>query len=78
MINTSSTVGGRGGCKNNSSGCGRRGGCGQSRGQGYYNAMEEGSKPRMMAKTILNNIKLDEIWGNEISLEYENKFYEFR
>ena len=43
-------------------------------GQGYYNAMEEGSKPRMMAKTILNNIKLDEIWGNEISLEYENKF----
>ena len=22
-------------------------------GQGYYNAMEEGSKPRMMAKTIL-------------------------
>jgi genome maintenance exonuclease 1 len=43
-------------------------------GQGYYNAMQEGSKPRMMAKTILNNIKLDEIWGNEISLEYENKF----
>ena len=43
-------------------------------GQGYYNAMEEGSKPRMMAKTILNNIKLDEIWGNEISLEFENKF----
>ena len=43
-------------------------------GQGYYNAMEEGSKPRMMAKTILNNIKLDEVWGNEISLEFENKF----
>ena len=43
-------------------------------GQGYYNAMEEGSKPRMMAKTILNNIKIDEVWGNEISLEYENKF----
>ena len=43
-------------------------------GQGYYNAMQEGTKPRMMAKTILNNIKLDEIWGNEISLEYENKF----
>jgi len=43
-------------------------------GQGYYNAMEEGSKPRMMAKTILDNIKLDEIWGNEVSLEYENKF----
>ena len=25
-------------------------------GQGYYNAMEEGTKPRMMAKTILDNI----------------------
>ena len=43
-------------------------------GQGYYNAMEEGTKPRMMAKTILDNIKLGDIWGNEISLEYENKF----
>jgi genome maintenance exonuclease 1 len=43
-------------------------------GQGYYNAMEEGSKPRMMAKTILNNIKLEEIWGNEVSLEFENRF----
>ena len=43
-------------------------------GQGYYNAMNEGAKPRMMAKTILDNIKLDEVWGNEISLEYENKF----
>jgi hypothetical protein len=36
--------------------------------------MEEGAKPRMMAKTILDNIKIDEVWGNEISLEYENKF----
>jgi len=43
-------------------------------GQGYYNATEEGTKPRMMAKTILNNIKLDEVWGNEVSLEFENKF----
>ncbi len=43
-------------------------------GQGYYNAMDEGAKPRMMAKTIWDNIKLDEVWGNEISLEYENKF----
>ena len=43
-------------------------------GQGYFNAMEEGTKPRMMAKTILNNIKLEEIWGNEISLEYNNQF----
>ena len=43
-------------------------------GQGYYNATDEGAKPRMMAKTILDNIKLDEVWGNEISLEYKNKF----
>ena len=43
-------------------------------GQGYYNDKEEGAKPRMMAKTILDNIKLDEVWGNEISLEYQNKF----
>ena len=43
-------------------------------GQGYYNDMEEGSRPRMMAKTILDNIKIDEVWGNEVSLEYKNKF----
>jgi genome maintenance exonuclease 1 len=43
-------------------------------GQGYYNDMEEGSKPRMMAKTILDNIKIEEVWGNEVSLEYKNKF----
>ena len=43
-------------------------------GQGYYNMMDEGTKPRMMAKTILDNIKIDEVWGNEISLEYQNKF----
>ena len=43
-------------------------------GQGYFNDMEEGTKPRMMAKTILDNIKIDEVWGNEISLEYHNKF----
>ena len=43
-------------------------------GQGYYNMMDEGTKPRMMAKTILDNIKIDEVWGNEVSLEYQNKF----
>ena len=31
-------------------------------GKGYYNDSEEGTKPRMMAKTILENIKLDEVW----------------
>ena len=43
-------------------------------GQGYYNMMDEGTKPRMMAKTILDNIKIYEVWGNEVSLEYQNKF----
>tara|TARA_A100001391_G_scaffold38608_3_gene21378 strand:+ start:8540 stop:9205 length:666 start_codon:yes stop_codon:yes gene_type:complete len=43
-------------------------------GRGYYNDNSEGTKPRMMAKTILDNIKLSEIWGNEVSLEYKNMF----
>ena len=43
-------------------------------GQGYYNDTPEGTKPRMMAKTILDNIKLSEVWGNEVSLEYKNLF----
>lgn len=43
-------------------------------GQGYFNMMDEGTKPRMMAKTILNNLKMSEVWGNEISLEYKNQF----
>jgi len=44
-------------------------------GEGYYNANEEtGKQPRMMAKIILQNLKIDEVWGNEVSLEYENKF----
>ena len=43
-------------------------------GQGYYNDMEEGAKPRRMAQVILDNLKLDEIWGNEISLQYNNQF----
>jgi genome maintenance exonuclease 1 len=44
-------------------------------GQGYYNANEEtGKQPRMMAKIILQNLKIEEVWGNEVSLEYENQF----
>ena len=43
-------------------------------GQGYYNDMEEGTKPRRMAQVILDNLKLDEIWGNEISLQYNNEY----
>ena len=43
-------------------------------GQGYYNMEEEGTKPRRMAQVILDNLKMSEIWGNEISLEYKNKF----
>jgi len=43
-------------------------------GQGYYNASEEGAKPRMMAKTILKNIDISEVWGNEISLAYKHEY----
>ena len=43
-------------------------------GHGYYNMEEEGTKPRRMAQVILDNLKMSEIWGNEISLEYKNKF----
>ncbi len=43
-------------------------------GQGYFNASDQGKQPRMMAKVILNNLNIDEVWGNEVSLEYQNKF----
>ena len=43
-------------------------------GQGYYNASESGKQPRMMAKIILDNLNIEEVWGNEVSLEYENQY----
>ena len=43
-------------------------------GQGYFNDMEEGTKPRRMAQIILDNLKLNEVWGNEISLQYKNEY----
>ena len=43
-------------------------------GGGYYSMMDEDAKPRRMAKVILENLKLDEVWGNEVSLEYKNMF----
>ena len=43
-------------------------------GGGYYSMMDEDAKPRRMAKVILENLKLDEVWGNEVSLEYNNLY----
>ena len=43
-------------------------------GAGYFNASESGKQPRMMAKIILQNLKIEEVWGNEVSLEYKNQF----
>lgn len=43
-------------------------------GEGYYNANDDGKQPRQMAKIILQNLKIEEVWGNEVSLQYENKF----
>lgn len=43
-------------------------------GEGYYNANDDGRQPRQMAKIILQNLKIEEVWGNEVSLEYQNKF----
>ena len=43
-------------------------------GKGYFNDSDEGKQPRMMAKVILNNLDIDEVWGNEVSLEFENQY----
>ena len=43
-------------------------------GKGYFNDSNEGKQPRMMAKVILNNLDIDEVWGNEVSLEFENQY----
>ncbi|MAL11580.1 MAG: hypothetical protein CMF74_18200 [Maricaulis sp.] len=43
-------------------------------GEGYFNASESGKQPRMMAKIILDNLDIEEVWGNEVSLEYENQY----
>jgi len=44
-------------------------------GQIYYNESPEGERPRIMAHTILENLTdLTEVWGNEVSLAYEDKY----
>ena len=45
------------------------------KGQGYLNLGSEGSLPRMMAHTIVDNLdKLTEVYGTEVSLAYENRW----
>ena len=44
-------------------------------GQGYLNLSEPGAKARSMAHTILKNCNdITEVWGNEISLAYPEKY----
>jgi hypothetical protein len=44
-------------------------------GRGYINLSEDGAKARLMAHEIVNNLDLlKEVWGNEVSLAYEDKW----
>ena len=44
-------------------------------GRGYLNLDPEGSQARLMAHEIVNNLDLlKEVWGNEVSLAYEDKW----
>ena len=44
-------------------------------GQGYLNLSEQGNRPRKMAHTILKHCDdITEVWGNEISLAYPEKY----
>ena len=44
-------------------------------GVGYLNLGEDGSLPRMMAHTIINNLQnLSEVYGTEINLAYEDRW----
>ena len=40
----------------------------------YYNETEEGIKPRKMAEVIKNSLRIDEVWGNEVSLAYKQEY----
>jgi len=40
----------------------------------YFNEMEDGIKPRKMASVIIDNLKVQEVWGNEVSLAYNKEF----
>ena len=44
-------------------------------GQGYLNLSDDGSLPRMMAHTIIENLeKLSEVYGTEINLAYDDRW----
>ena len=44
-------------------------------GRGYINLSPEGALPRLMAHEIVENLgKLKEVWGNEVSLAYEDRW----
>ena len=43
-------------------------------GEKYFNEMEEGIKPSKMASDIIDNLKVQEVWGNEVSLAYNKDF----
>ena len=44
-------------------------------GEGYLNLTEKGNRARRMAHTILKNLgSLTEVWGNEVSLAYPEKY----
>ena len=44
-------------------------------GRGYLNLSSEGAQARMMAHEIINNLEsLQTVWGNEVSLAYEDKW----
>ena len=40
----------------------------------YYNATDFGVLPRKMAEIIKENLKIDEVWGNEVSLAYNQDY----
>jgi len=43
-------------------------------GEKYFNAMEEGIRPRKMAEVIKDNLTIEEVWGSEISLHYKQEY----
>lgn len=44
-------------------------------GQGYFNLSKDGSLPRMMAHTIIENLQdLSRVYGTEVSLAYKDQW----
>jgi len=40
----------------------------------YFNATDFGQLPRKMAEIIKENLKINEVWGNEVSLAYNKEY----